>query len=95
VARAGFGFFYDRIPAGTYFMGVEQNFPYAGTLDYSAVCRRAIHPAESFPGVYTRNISAALLQSVPDGSLFGADRGRRDSDHPHAAGAGIQFELAV
>jgi len=52
VARAGFGFFYDRIPAGTYFMGVEQNFPYAGTLDYSGSAAAPFTIQNPFP-VYT------------------------------------------
>jgi hypothetical protein len=52
VARAGFGFFYDRIPAGTYFMGVEQNFPYAGTLDYAPSAAGPFTLQNPFP-VYT------------------------------------------
>ena len=52
VARAGFGFFYDRIPAGTYFMGVEQNFPYAGTLDYAPSAAGPYTLQNPFP-VYT------------------------------------------
>ena len=52
VARAGFGFFYDRIPAGTYFMGVEQNFPYAGTLDYGGSAAAPFTLQNPFP-VYT------------------------------------------
>ena len=52
MARAGFGFFYDRIPAGTYFMGVEQNFPYAGTLDYSGSAAAPFTIQNPFP-VYT------------------------------------------
>jgi hypothetical protein len=52
VARAGFGLFYDRIPAGTYFMGVEQNFPYAGTLDYGPSAAGPYTIQQPFP-VYT------------------------------------------
>jgi hypothetical protein len=51
VLRGGFGLFYDRIPAGTYFMGVEQNSPYAGTLDYGPSSAGSFTIQNPFPNV--------------------------------------------
>ncbi len=63
VARAGFGLFYDRVPAGTYFMGIEQNYPYAGTLDYGPSSAGSFTLQQPFPtyaaGTFPQRFSSA------------------------------------